>query len=186
MYVREDCYFLFFIEIFYFFSWYLVVGSRYDFFFRLQLTCGATYSGRILFDTKRKRENSRVWPFEVRVMLLLDRSRAWIILMGTPLWIACGHTTVVSHNWLAFIVTNSQLTQADDVFVYMSDRSRSMYYVQYVDHLDPNLPFWGAVQGLYITDPTLATCPWACRMCGSYPATWARSHRSGIFLPWMS
>ena len=35
-------------------------------------------------------------------------------------------------------VTNSQLTQADDVFVYTSDRSRSMYYV---DHLDPNLPF---------------------------------------------
>ena len=29
-------------------------------------------------------------------------------------------------------------TQADDVFVYMSDRKRSMYYV---DHLDPNLPF---------------------------------------------
>ena len=37
-----------------------------------------------------------------------------------------------------FFVTNSQLTQADDVFVYTSDRSRSMYYV---DHLDPNLPF---------------------------------------------
>ena len=35
-------------------------------------------------------------------------------------------------------VTNSQLTQADDVFVYTSDRSRSMCYV---DHLDPNLPF---------------------------------------------
>ena len=35
-------------------------------------------------------------------------------------------------------VTKSQLTQADDVFVCMPDRSRSMYYV---DHLDPNLPF---------------------------------------------
>ena len=33
MYVREDCYFWFFIEIFHFFSRYLVVGSRHDFFF---------------------------------------------------------------------------------------------------------------------------------------------------------
>ena len=33
MYVREDCYFWFFIEIIRFFSRYLVVGSRYDFFF---------------------------------------------------------------------------------------------------------------------------------------------------------
>ena len=55
------------------------------------------------------------------------------------------------------------------------------YYV--VDHLDPNLRFWGAVQGLYITHPTQATCPKACSMCGSCPATWARSHRSGIYLP---
>ena len=35
-------------------------------------------------------------------------------------------------------VTNSQLTQADNVFVNTSDRSRSMYYI---DHLGPNLPF---------------------------------------------
>ena len=33
MYVCEDCYFWFFIEIFHFFSRYLVVGSRCDFFF---------------------------------------------------------------------------------------------------------------------------------------------------------
>ena len=58
-----------------FFSRYLVVGSRYD-FFSVSIACGATRAGRILFDNKRKRENSRVWPFEVRVMLLLDRSRA--------------------------------------------------------------------------------------------------------------
>ena len=32
MFVLEDCYFWFFIEIFHFFSRYLVVGSRYDFF----------------------------------------------------------------------------------------------------------------------------------------------------------
>ena len=57
---------------------------------------------------------------------------------------------------------------------------------QLVDHLDTNLPFWGAVQGGYITDPTQATCPRACSMCGSYPAAWARSHRSGIYLPWKS
>ena len=58
-----------------FFRQYLVVGSRYV-SFSVSITCGATHAGRILFDTKRKRENSRVWPFEVRVMLLLDRSRA--------------------------------------------------------------------------------------------------------------
>ena len=95
MYVREDCYFRFFIEIFHFFSRYLVVGSRCD-YFSVSTTCGATHAGRILFDTKRQRENSRrVWPFKVRVMLLLDRSRAWMILTSTQLWIACGHTTVV-------------------------------------------------------------------------------------------
>ena len=42
----------------------------------LAITWGAKHAGRILFDTKRKCENSRVWPFEVRGMLLLDRSQA--------------------------------------------------------------------------------------------------------------
>ena len=58
-----------------------------------------------------------------------------------------GYTIIVKCVWPHYssisqlagvFVTNSQLTQADDVFVYTSDRSRSMYYV---DHLDPNLPF---------------------------------------------
>ena len=74
MYV-EDCYFRLFVEIFHFVvgTWYSVVGTT---FFSVSITCGATHAGRILFDTTRKRENSRVWPFEVRLMLLLDRSRA--------------------------------------------------------------------------------------------------------------
>ena len=84
---------------------------------------------------------------------------------------------------LAGVVCISQLTQAGDVFVFTSGRSRSMYYV---DHLDPNLPFGGAVQGLHNTDPTQETCPRECSMCGSYPATWPRSHRLGIYLPWKS
>ena len=63
-YIHEDCYFWFVVEIFHFFSRYLVVSSRYV-FFSVSITCGATHAGRILFDTKRKRENSRVWPFEV-------------------------------------------------------------------------------------------------------------------------
>ena len=134
--------------------------------------------------TKRKRENSRVWPFEVRVMLLLDRSQASVNDSHgyTTVNFVWPHYSSVSQLAGVF-VTNSQLTQADHVFVYTSDRARSMYYV---DHLDPNLPFWGAVKGLYITDPNQATCPRACSMCGSYPATWARSHRSGIYLPWKS
>ena len=69
------------------------------------------------------------------------------------------------------------------IYIYTSHRWRSMYYV---DHVGPNLPFWGAVQGPYNTDPTQATWPRACSMCGSFPATWARSHRSGICLPWKS
>ena len=36
LYVREDCFFLFYIEIFHIFSRYLVVGSRHVFFFRFQ------------------------------------------------------------------------------------------------------------------------------------------------------
>ena len=74
----------------------LVVGSRYHVFFSFSITCGPTNAGRILFDIKWKRENSRMWPFRVRVMLLLDRSRSWMILTGTPLWIACGHTSSTS------------------------------------------------------------------------------------------
>ena len=103
--------------------------SRYDFFFFGFKTYGATHAGRILYDTNRKRENSRLWLFEVKVIVLLDRSRAWTILMGRRLWIACGDATVVSHSWLAFFVTNSQLTQANDVFVYTLDRSTSTWYV---------------------------------------------------------
>ena len=99
MCVREDCYFWFFMEkrisLFLVGTWY-VVGSRYD-FFSASLTCGATHAGRILFDIKRKRKDSCVWCFEVRVTLLLDRSRSWMILTGAQLWNACGHTTVVYH-----------------------------------------------------------------------------------------
>ena len=76
----------------------LVVGSRQDIFFSVSITYGNTHAGRILFDTKRKRENSRVWSFEVRVMLLLDRSRALMILTGAQLWVACGHTTTVVYH----------------------------------------------------------------------------------------
>ena len=85
--------------LFHFVGQYLV-RSRWSvpLFFSVSIACGATHAGRILFDTKRKRENSRVWPFDVRVMLLLDISRAWMIPTSTQLWIECGHTTVVSHS----------------------------------------------------------------------------------------
>ena len=68
--------------VFHFFSryvgtWYQVVGMVVGtVFFSVSITCGAKHAGRIYFDTKRKRENSCVWPFEVRVILLSDRSRA--------------------------------------------------------------------------------------------------------------
>ena len=92
--------------------------------------------------------------------------------------------TIVNCVWPHYSsISNSQLTQADDVFVHTSGRSRSMYFV---DYLDPYLPFWGAVRGVYISDPTQAACPKACSMCGSDPATRARSHTSGIYLPWKS
>ena len=71
LYVREIVTFDFSLNIS-FFSRYLVVGTI---FFSVSITRGATHAGRILFDTKRKHENSRVWPFEVRV-ILLNRSRA--------------------------------------------------------------------------------------------------------------
>ena len=54
-------------------TWWLVVGTI---FFSVSITYGATHAGRILFDTMRKCENSRVWPLEVRVMLLFDTSRS--------------------------------------------------------------------------------------------------------------
>ena len=92
MYLREDCFFCFFSEIFNFFCRHLVVRSRYDWFF-VSTKCDATHAGRSLFNTKRKRQNGRVWFLKVRVMLLLDISRAWMILTGTKLGIACGHTT---------------------------------------------------------------------------------------------
>ena len=74
-------------------------GSRWSvrFFFSVSITCAAT--GRSLVDTKRKREKSRVWHFEVRVMLLLDRPRARIILTGIRYTIvSCGwpHYSIIS------------------------------------------------------------------------------------------
>ena len=92
VYVYEDCYFWFSFKCFIFFGRYLVVGTVVGiFFFSVSMTSGATHTGQILFDTKQQRENSRVWPFGVRVMLLLDRSRAWMILTATQLWIAFAH-----------------------------------------------------------------------------------------------
>ena len=136
-----------FIEIVHFFSRYLVVGSRYV-FFSVSITCGATHAGRILFDTKRKRENSRVWPFEVgdaAVRQVASMNDSYGLTIVNCVWPQ--YNSISQLAGVRFFVTNSQLTQADDVFVYTSDRSRSMYYV---DHLDPNLPFWGAVQGLLL------------------------------------
>ena len=78
MYVRVVTFDFSLKYVFHFFSRYVgtwVVDSWYD-FFSVSITCGATHAARIWLDTKRKRENSRVWPFEDRVMLLLDRSRA--------------------------------------------------------------------------------------------------------------
>ena len=82
MYVRIVTFDFSLKYVFHFCSRYLVVGTIV---FSVSITCGATHAGRVLFDTKRKRENSRVWPFEVRVMLLLDRPRACMILTGTQL-----------------------------------------------------------------------------------------------------
>ena len=160
-------------------TWWLAVGTI---FFSVSITYGATHAGRILFDTMRKCENSRVWPLEVRVMLLFDTSRSMNDSYGYTI-VNCVWPHYSSILQLAGVVCISQLTQAGDVFVFTSGRSRSMYYV---DHLDPNLPFGGAVQGLHNTDPTQETCPRECSMCGSYPATWPRSHRLGIYLPWKS
>ena len=72
------------------------------------------------------------------------------------------------------------ILQLAGVFCNKLTADASMYYA---DHLDSNLLLLGAVQGLYTSDPTRTTCPRACSMCGSYPATRARSHRSGIYLP---
>ena len=118
---------------------------------------------------------------------LLERSHQQIASMND----SYGYTTVncvwphSSISELAGVFCNKLTADAGwrrCICIYV-DRSRYMYYV---DHLDPNLLFWGAVQGPHITDPTRATCPTACSICGSYPATWARSHRSGICLPWKS
>ena len=56
----------------------------------------------------------------------------------------------------------------------------------YLDHLDPNLLLWYALQDLYSTDQTQDACPRSSRLYGSHPSTWARSYRSyrsGINLP---
>ena len=45
-----------------------------------------------------------------------------------------------------------------------------------VDHLHPNLPFWGAVRDPYGTDPTQGACSYR-RSCRLYPAAWATCGR---------
>ena len=65
MYVRIVTFDFSLRYVFHLFSQHLVVGIWYDFFFGFnnmrRNTCRSDFS-----DTKRKRENSRAWPFEGR------------------------------------------------------------------------------------------------------------------------
>ena len=91
---------------------WMVETEQRQLWVRPSITCGAAHAGQIIFTTKRKRENSRVWPFEVRVMLLFDRSRAWMIIMGTQLRIAYGHTTNSGISQLAGVFCNKLTADA--------------------------------------------------------------------------
>ena len=54
-----------------------------------------------------------------------------------------------------------------------------------LDARDPSLPLWDVVQDLCRTDSTkeIMSLIRSCRLYGSHTATWARSYRSGIYLP---
>ena len=98
-YVREDCYFGFFIEMFHFFSRYLVVGSRYDFFFGFNnMRRNTRRSDLVGYQAETWQQPCVAFRGQggaaVRQFASMNDSYRFTI----KLWIACGHTTVVSHS----------------------------------------------------------------------------------------
>ena len=146
MRVREDCSFWFFNEISHFFSRYLVVGTIFFFGFN-NMRRNTRRSDFVQYQAKTWKQPCVAFRGQsdaaVRQIASMNDSYGYTVVNCVR------HTTVVSQSWLASFVTNSQLTQADEVFKYTSDRSRSICYVD--DNLDPNLPFWCACL-LYTSD----------------------------------
>ena len=76
-----------------------------------------------------------------------------------------------------------------DVMISLTARNMNVIQVildhlDHLDHLDPNLLLWYVEQDLHRTDPTQETCARSCRLDDSHRTTWARSYRSGFYLPW--
>ena len=181
IYLREDCYFWFFTEIFHFFSRYMVVSSRYDFL------GGVNNMWRSTCRSDFVRSQAKTWKqpcvafrgqgdAAVRQIASMNYSYGYTIV--NCVW---PHYSSISQLAGVLEQTHSWRRLTTYLFIRRTDHD-----LCYVDNLNPNLAFWGAVQGLYIKDPTQATCPRACSMCGSYAATLAKSHRSGIYVLWKS
>ena len=69
--------------------------------------------------------------------------------------------------------TNSKLFAPVTLVVRKSYAPRTDQTDHDLDHLDPNLPVWRAVQDLYRTDPIQETRARPCRLFGSHAATWS-------------
>lgn len=54
------------------------------------------------------------------------------------------------------------------LYIYSSRRRTGRSSIDHLDHLDPNVPFWCAVQDLCNTDPTQETCPWSYKVYDSH------------------
>ena len=184
MYVREDCYFWFFFEMFHFLvdTRLSVVGTIFFLVFKIMRlnTCRSDF---VRYQAKTRKQPCVAFLGQdnaaVRQIASMNDSYGYTI--ANCVW---PHYSSISQ--LAGVFCNTLTADAGWRRICIYVGQITIYALYYVHHLDPNLSFWGDVQGLYITDPTQATCPRACRMCGCYPGTWARSHRSGIYLPWKS
>ena len=185
MYVRDDCSSWFFIEISHFFSRCLVVGTIFFFGFNnmRRNTCRSDF---VRYQAKTWKQPCVAFRGQgdaaVRQIASMNDSYGYTIV--NCVW---PHYSSISQ--LAGVFCNKLTADAGwrrRICTYVGQITIYVSCIMYIDHLDPNLPFWGAVQGLYFTDPTQTTCPRACSICGSYPATWTRWHRSGTYLPWKS
>ena len=92
-------------------------------FFSVLITCGATHAGRIFPIPSENVKTAVRGLSRAGVRQIASMNDSYGLTIVNSLWPRYSSISQLA----GVFVTNSQLTQADDVFVYTSYRSRFMY-----------------------------------------------------------